>query len=125
LVKITDTGFGYIVVDDKKYDEDIVICRDKVFKRPKHLSKKYREIYRHTPLSIDELKYILELCRDIKIIVIGKGQNGALPIPDEVLDFLDKGGYKVYIDITPKAVDYVNGLSSKNNEYLAILHITC
>ncbi len=125
MVFIKETGFGYIVVDDTRYTWDIVICRDNVFRRPKEFSKKYRDIYRHTPLSLEEIKYLLRKCSDVKIVVIGSGQYGSLPIPREVVEYLSSNGLEVLIDRTPRVIEFLNKLSSRNTGFLAVLHVTC
>lgn len=124
VIEIKEIGFGYIVVGNKRYEEDIVICNDKIMIRPKHLSKKYVKIYGHTPLSLDELSYLLNNCRNIETIIIGTGQYGALPIMEEVFKELEKPGLTSIIKPTPQVISFINKFSGKK-KYLAILHLTC
>lgn len=130
MVVINDTGFGYIVVDGEKIEYDIVILPNgKIIKRRKDISAKYRNMYGHTPLSKDELKYYLNnVDQDIEFIVIGKGQYGDLPLTPEAKNFLEElksRGANVIIDKTPNIIKRINKLYSKGVKTLSIIHVTC
>ncbi len=125
MVIIEETGFGYIVVDGKRFERDIIICNDEISFRPKELSRKYAEKYGHTPLSAEELLFLLDKCNDVEIVVIGSGQYGALPVMDNVVNELIKRGLEYIIKPTPQVVSLVNESSKKKRRYLAILHLTC
>jgi hypothetical protein len=47
-------SFGSIRIDGVTYPHDVVIDREHVRKRKKKPSKKFREAFGHTPLSIEE-----------------------------------------------------------------------
>ena len=47
-------SFGSIRIDRVTYEHDVVIDRGEVRKRKKKPSKKFRESFRHTPVSIEE-----------------------------------------------------------------------
>ena len=66
---IEGTKFGSITVDQKTYEQDIVIRRE-VIKRKKNLSKKYYGTSRL--LSKNEAKFVFEKGREQ--FVIGSGQ---------------------------------------------------
>ena len=53
-MKFEDFSFGRIRVEGAVYDHDLVIDHEIVHKRKKQTSKKYRDVFGHTPLSIDE-----------------------------------------------------------------------
>src|SRR6266446_125979 len=71
-------SFGSIQIDGSTYEHDVVIDRGEVSKRKKKPSKKFRDEFGHTPLSIEEK--IPWKCRQL---VIGTG-TGALPVMEEV-----------------------------------------
>ena len=71
-------SFGSIRIDGITYEHDVVIDQGKVGKRKKKPSKKFRETFGHTPLSVKEK--IPWKCRRL---VIGTG-TGALPVMKEV-----------------------------------------
>lgn len=127
-MRINGSGFGYIIVDGVRYGNDIVLCIDRVFERPKYLSREYRRLYNHTPLSCKELEYILSFCSGFEKLVIATGQYGALPLMDdarELLKSLEKSGVEVIVEETPKAVDTINKLLEEGARVAAVIHVTC
>ena len=46
--------FGGIEIDGVTYERDVVIDRGRIRKRKKQPSKKFREEFGHTPLSVEE-----------------------------------------------------------------------
>lgn len=127
-MEINSTGFGYIIINGKKYSHDVIIAPDgNVLRRKKEISAKYKSSYGHTPLSFEELKEYVEITKP-KIIIIGKGQYGALPLTPEankLLKDLENKGVKVLIDNTPKIINLVNEMLKTGRPFLAIIHITC
>src|SRR5262249_34129507 len=71
-------SFGSIRSDGVTYEHDVVIDRGDVRKRKKKPSKKFRDEFGHTPVSIEEK--IPWKCRRL---VIGTG-TGAMPVMDDV-----------------------------------------
>ena len=61
------------------YEYDVVIDCGEVRKRKKKASRKFRDVFRHTPLSMDEV--IPWKCRHL---VIGIGTGRALPVKEDV-----------------------------------------
>jgi hypothetical protein len=53
-VRFETFSFGSLRIDGVTYDHDVVIDRGKVRKRNKKPSKKFREEFGHTPLSLEE-----------------------------------------------------------------------
>lgn len=53
-MRFEDFTFGRIRVDGTLCDHDLVVDRGKTRKRKKNPSKKYRDLFGHTPLSIEE-----------------------------------------------------------------------
>jgi len=109
-------SFGQIRIDGVTYDHDVVIERGEVRKRKKKPSKKYRDAFGHTPVSIDE--DIPWRCRRL---VVGTGE-GALPVMDEVK--LEAKRRKVDLLIRPTAEAFVL-LKQRSASTNAILHVTC
>src|SRR6266545_4718835 len=71
-------SFGSIRIDGATYEHDVMIDRGQVRKRKKKPSKKVREAFGHTPLSLEE-----EIPWNCKRLVVGTG-TGALPVTDKV-----------------------------------------
>lgn len=77
-MRFEEFSFGSLRIDGVTYGHDVVIDRGEVRKRKKKPSKKFRNRFGHTPLSVEEK--IPWKCRRL---VVGTG-TGALPVMDEV-----------------------------------------
>jgi len=77
-MRFEEFSFGSIRIDGVIYEHDVVIDRGEVRKRKKKASKKFRDAFGHTPLSLEEK--IPWKCRRL---VVGTG-TGALPVMKEV-----------------------------------------
>jgi hypothetical protein len=109
-------SFGSICIDGKTYEHDVVIDRGEIRKRKKKPSKKFRDEFGHTPLSIEES--IPWKCRRL---VIGTG-GGALPVMDEVKQEARRREIELTIIPTVEAIKTLQESSADTN---AILHLTC
>ena len=89
----------------------------RIIKRKKP-SKKFRDKFDHTPLSIEEK--IPWKCRQL---IIGNGFSGVLPVMDAVKRKAEKRGVELIILPTPKALERLNKESIDDTN--AILHVTC
>src|SRR5258708_30191932 len=77
-MQFQDFSFGSIRIDGITHERDVVIDCGQVRKRKKKPSKKFRDAFGHTPLSIEE-----DIPWECRRLVIGTG-TGALPVMDEV-----------------------------------------
>jgi|SRR5262249_49379251 len=109
-------SFGSIRIDGVTYEHDVVIDRGKVSKRKKGPSKKFREAFGHTPLSIEE-----KIPWKCQVLVIGTG-GGGLPVMKEVKQEAKRRKIKLRVLPTNEAIKRLEKASSKTN---AILHVTC
>jgi hypothetical protein len=109
-------SFGSIQIDGTTYEHDVVIDRGDVRKRKKKPSKKFRDEFGHTPLSIEEK--IPWKCRRL---VIGTG-TGALPVMDDVKKEAKRRKINLLVLPTTAAIEE---LKRRPNETNAILHVTC
>src|SRR5262252_1004319 len=71
-------SYGSIRIDGVTYTHDVVIDHGRVRKRKKKPSKKFRDDFGHTPLSMEE-----DIPWKCLRLVIGTG-TGRLPVMDEV-----------------------------------------
>jgi len=71
-------SFGLVRIDGVSYEHDVVIDRGEVRKRKKKASKRFRDLFGHTPVSVEE-----EIPWKCRRLVIGTG-GGALPVMEEV-----------------------------------------
>ncbi len=109
-------AFGSIRIDDVTYEHDVLIDRGEIRKRKKKPSKKYRDAFGHTPLSLDE-----EIPWKCRRLVIGTG-TGALPVMTEVKEEAKRRHIKLIAVPTAEAIELLNWDSKNTN---AILHVTC
>jgi hypothetical protein len=117
-VQFEKFSFGSIRIDGVTYEHDVVIDRGRVRRREKKPSKKFREDFGHTPLSIEE-RIPWKGCSRL---VIGTGANGALPVMEEVRSEAGHRGISLVILPTAEAMEELRKDHRKTN---AILHVTC
>jgi hypothetical protein len=115
-MRFEECSFGSIRIDGVTYEHDVVIDRGDVRKRKKKPSKKFRQAYGHTPLSLEE-----EIPWKCKRLVIGTG-TGALPVMDEVKR--EARRRKITLVVLPTA-DAIEKLKHEFEPTNAILHVTC
>jgi hypothetical protein len=109
--------FGSIRIDGVVYEHDVVIARGRVRKRKKKSSKPFRDAFGHTPLSIEE-----DIPWDCQRLVVGTGDNGALPVMDEVKQ--EAARREVALLIVPTS-EAIRALQAEPKDTNAILHVTC
>jgi len=73
--------FGSIEIDGTTYGHDVVIDRGRVRKRKKGLSRPFRGILGHIPLSLAE-----KIPWKCERLVVGSGADGALPVMNDVAE---------------------------------------
>ena len=115
-MRFDEFAFGRIRIDGTSYDHDLVIDRGKIRKSKKKPSRKYREAFGHTPLSVEE-----DLPWNCRQLVVGTGM-GALPIMSEVKLEAKRRKVELLILPTAKAIEVLNKQPEETN---AILHVSC
>ena len=115
-MKFQQLSFGQIRIDGIEYGYDVVIDRGEVHKRKKKASKKFRDAFGHTPLSLEE-----EIPWKCRRLVVGTGE-GALPVMDEVKREAKQRKVELIIVPTEEAMELLNQRADNTN---AILHVTC
>ncbi len=110
-------SFGSLRIDGNTYEHDVVIDRGEISKRKKKLSKKFRDDFGHTPLSVEE--NIPWKCRQL---VVGTGAYGRLPIMKQVKREAEQRKVELVILPTLKAIEVLQQHAEDTN---AILHVTC
>jgi hypothetical protein len=115
-MRFQDFSFGSLRIDGVTYGHDVVIDRGEVRKRKKKPSKKFRNRFGHTPLSVEEK--IPWKCRRL---VVGTG-TGALPVMDQVKREAKRREIELLILPTAQAIEV---LERENDDTNAVLHVTC
>ena len=109
-------SFGSIRINGVSYEHDVVIDRGEIRKRDKKPSKKFRDDFGHTPLSIKE-----EIPWKCHRLIIGTG-GGALPVMPEVKQEARRREIELIIVPTEEAIEVLEADPEDTN---AILHVTC
>jgi hypothetical protein len=109
-------SFGSIQIDGTTHEYDVVIDRGEIRKRKKKPSKKFRDAFGHTPVSIDE-----EIPWHCRRLIIGTG-TGALPVMEQVELEAQRRKIELVIVPTTRAIELLKQRSADTN---AILHVTC
>jgi len=109
--------FGSIRIDGVAYQQDVVIDGGRVRKRRKKPSQQFRDVFGHTPLSVEE-----EIPWTCRRLVVGTGAHGALPVMDEVTREATHRNVELLILPTAQAIEALRTESEDTN---AILHATC
>ena len=109
-------SFGTLRIDGSTYGQDVVIDRGEIRKRKKIPSKKFRDEFGHTPLSIEE-----KIPWKCHRLVIGTGAYGSLPVMKEVKREAERRHIELVIVPTREAIRLIEKESAAN----AILHVTC
>jgi hypothetical protein len=109
-------SFGTLQIDGSTYDQDVVIDGGKIRKREKKPSKKFRDEFGHTPLSIEE-----KIPWKCDRLVIGTGAYGRLPVMKQVKREAERRHVELIIVPTSEAIRLLERKSTAN----AILHVTC
>ena len=115
-MRVESFSFGLIRIDGVSYEHDVVIDRGKIRKRKKKASKRFRDLFGHTPLSVEE-----EIPWKCRRLVIGTG-GGALPVMQEVKLEAKRRKVDLLVLPTEQAIDVLKQEPAKTN---AILHVTC
>jgi hypothetical protein len=109
-------SFGSIRINGVTYEHDVVIDRGEVRKRKKKPSKKFRDAFGHTPLSVEE-----KIPWNCRRLVVGTG-TGALPVMKEVKREAKRRKIELLILPTARAIEV---LEREREETNAVLHVTC
>jgi len=112
-VVIDSYRFGTIVVDGKKYTEDIIVFPDRI-------ASWWRQAG-HT-VAVADVKEMAAAAPEI--LIIGTGAYGAVRVLPEVESFLSAKGIKLLALPTREACERYNRLRDKHS-VVAALHLTC
>lgn len=117
---INSTQFGNVVIDNKKYNQ-VLIIGDSVMERD---YQKLEELF-NTSHEIGDWEIEELLKQKPEIMVIATGQSGAMKVDKEFIDEITKKGIEVITDITPKAIEIYNEKVKKGKRVNALIHTTC
>ena len=110
-------SFGSLQIDGSTYEHDVVIDHGEIRKRKKRPSKKFRDDFGHTPLSVEE-----DIPWRCHRLVVGTGAYGRLPVMKEVKR--EAKCRKITLLILP-TIKAIKALQQDPEDTNAILHVTC
>jgi hypothetical protein len=116
-VRFRHFEFGVIDIDGVTYEHDLVVDRGEIHRLKKKASKRFRETFGHTPLSVEE-----NIPWKCTCLVIGTGAYGRLPVMDHVKREAKDRRVKLVVLPTAEAIKLLEKHPKKTN---AVLHITC
>ena len=105
-MRFENFSFGSIHIDGDSCVHDIVLDRGNIRRRKKKTSKRFREEFGHTPLSIKE-----DIPWKCSQLVIGTGAYGKLPVMPEVRDKAERRKIRLLILPTIACLDEVASFS--------------
>lgn len=116
---LSDSGFGFIIVDGQKTDHDIIIrLSGEVEKRSKKLSK---NVYGTSHIiSLEEAESVYQ--EGSERLIIGAGQQGMVILSEEATDYFRKKKCNVERYLTPRAVEKWN---MSTGPVIGLFHVTC
>jgi len=112
MIKINSFRFGSLVINNKKYDNDMTVHWDgEVIPR-----ESTHEFSRNELMDL--------LLKGPEIIVIGTGTAGCVVIDKNAEKLAKNKNVELIIKKTPDAVEDFNKLT-KDKKVIAVLHVTC
>lgn len=112
---INSYSFGHMSVDDKQYDEDLIVFPDRV---KSHWWRNESHVLRE-----DDLLDVIEYKPDL--LIIGTGSSGRMHIEPAAKDSLRQKGIKCIEDLTGKAARLFNKEMDKGVKVAGAFHLTC
>ena len=112
--EIISYTFGQIIIDDKKYNKDVIIFPDRVF------SNWWRKSGHN--IEPDDLTEVMDSKPDV--LIIGTGSFGMVTVPEETIQYIKSQGIEMIIERTKKALEHYYNLA-KDRKTVAALHLTC
>ena len=117
VLLIESYEFGAIVIDGKRYTNDLMIFPDGV----RHGWRR-REGHR---LHIEDLKEVLNAEPQPEVLVVGSGYSGFMKVSNEVQEALRSRGIELVAQPTRQACQTFNGILKSGRRAIAAFHLTC
>ncbi len=117
---INSTKFGNITIDNKKYNQ-VLIVGDSVAERDYDKLKKLFG----TSHKIGDWEARQLLKNDPEVIVIGTGQSGAMEPQRNIINKFKNKGIGVIAEPTSEAIKLYNQKIEQGRKVNALIHTTC
>ncbi len=106
--------FGRIVINGKRYSNDLILFSDKV--KDSWWRKEGHRVH------IEDLKEVLKVKPEV--LVVGTGYSGLMTIPLVTRKYVESEGIEIIAQKTKEACETFNRLAKSRN-VVAALHLTC
>lgn len=113
-MEIESYSFGKMVIDGKKYKNDLIIF-------PERIKDNWWRDRGHF-LQVQDLEEVFK--EKPEVLIIGKGAYGRMDVSQEVKKRCREEGIELKAEKTGKATEVYNRLKDKK-EVVAALHLTC
>jgi len=113
------TAFGWIEIDGRRYEHDVLVkCDGSIERRKKKLSKR---VYgtSHT-ISLDEAKHVYE--KGARTLIVGAGQHGCVHLSEEAAKYFARHDVEVRTLPTPQVISAWNEAPART---IGLFHVTC
>jgi hypothetical protein len=114
-IKVSSAGFGSIIINNRKYNQDVIISYrgliEEIKLRNKHM--------------ISQREFNFLLVEEPEIIVIGRGYEGCLQVFPGASRLAEMKGAKIINLLTPNAIKTFNQLYENGKKVVAYIHPTC
>lgn len=114
-VRITAYSFGSIGVDDRAFQQDVLVLP------PRVLCPWWRK--QGHSLAPEDLEQVLVFAPEV--LVVGTGAYGVMKVPAATCQLLEGHGTRVEVLPTAQAVERFNRLADEGVRVAAALHLTC
>jgi len=114
-MQIDHYRFGYIDIEDRGYDADVILFPDQVQER----------WWRREGHRLVQEDLGMAMAERPEMLIVGTGYYGRMQVPEQTLDSLRAAGIEVRSAKTGDAVDEFNQLQSEFARIVAALHLTC
>lgn len=115
MVDIGSYSFGEVVIDGKKYTDDVMVF-------PDYVKDGWWRKEGHS-VCMDDVQEVLE--HDPDIFIVGTGSSGRVSVPEDFREELESRGIEVRKMKTAKAKEVFNRLVKEGKDVVAGLHLTC
>jgi hypothetical protein len=120
VLKINSTEFGSITINDKKYDQVLIIGNKAVERDYDRLKELFGTSHKIGDWEVTEL-----LKEYPDIILFGIGQDGALEVGEDIIKTIKEKGIELIIEKTPQAIVIFNEKVQSGKKINALIHTTC
>lgn len=112
---INSYTFGRVVIDGRKYINDVIVLRDRVvdnwWRKEGH------------SLDIEDLREVFT--ENPEMLIVGTGRWGLVKIPVETKEYIASTGIELVVQRTKEACETYNRLRKLSRDVIAALHLSC